>query len=74
MVTEPFDPHLVERRPVPLQVPHDDADPHHVSELGIRRRQDGDQVVEDEVGLGRCILLGPEKPANESRSWLGRRT
>ena len=56
VVTEPLRPDLVESRPVPLQIPHDDADPHHVGQLGAGRGQDGGQVVEDDVHLGGGVL------------------
>ena len=56
VITETFDPDLVEGGTVPLQIAHHDSDPDDIGQLGARRRQDRDQVVEDLLGLGGDIL------------------
>ena len=75
MVTEGPLPHLVQGRPVTLQVRGEDADADHVAELAARRAQDGVQVGEELLGFGRsgvwklpCPRIDPEKCGHENPS------
>src|SRR5579862_1083267 len=53
------DPRLVEGRPVALQVPHEDADPYDIRQVGAGRSEDGGQVSEDLVRLLGCLSRPP---------------
>ena len=55
MVAEMADPRCVEGRPVPLQVAHEDADPHDIGQARAGRGEDGGQVSEDLVRLLACL-------------------
>ncbi len=45
MISEPLGPHLVERRPIGLQVAHHDADPHHIAEPDPASSRAGQETV-----------------------------
>ena len=75
MITEGPLPHLVQGRPVALQVCGENADADHVAEPAARRSQDGLQVGEELLGLGFSGVrevprprIQPEKCGHENPS------
>jgi hypothetical protein len=59
VVAEMADPRRVEGGPVLLQVPHEDADAHHIGQAGAGCGEDGGQVREELVRLLACLSRPP---------------